>query len=332
MTHTNTGTAEARERKLGRHASVPSEIPWRGWRRVMARVWGEIGRRNLGLVAAGVAFYGLLALFPAIAALIAVYGLVADPAHVSQQFAILEKMLPADAYTLLQQQMQQLATRPDGKLGLGLAGAVVLSVWSSTKGSRSIIAAMNIAYREREKRGIIRLNLIAYAMTLGLVLVAVVVIALVVAVPIVLNLIGLGGLVEVGVNVLRWLLLAGVVLVMLASIYRFGPARKEARWQWVSWGAVLALLLWLLTSALFSFYVSRFGSYNATYGSVGAVVILLLWLFITAFAVILGAVLNGEMEYQTGRDTIHHHERPMGERGAFVADHLPTGDSRRPKE
>lgn len=251
MTHANTGTAETRERKLGRHASAPSEIPWRGWRRVMARVWGEIGRRNLGLVAAGVAFYGLLALFPAIAALIAVYGLVADPAQVIQQFATLEKVLPSEAYALLQQQMQQLTTRPDGKLGLGLAGAIVLSVWSATKGTRSMIAAMNIAYRERENRGIIRLNLLAYAMTLGLILVAVAAIALVVAVSIVLNLIGLGGLASVSINVLSWLLLAGIILGMLASIYRFGPARREARWQWVSWGAVLALLLWLLSSAFF---------------------------------------------------------------------------------
>lgn len=327
MTLAHTDAADARERKLGRHAWVPSEIPWRGWRQVMLRVWGEIGRRNLGLVAAGVAFYGLLALFPSIAALIALYGLVAEPSQVSHQFATLETVLPAEASALLQQQMQQLATR-DSKAGLGLVGAILLSIWSATKGTRSMIAAMNIAYKERETRGFIKLSLLAYAMTLGLVLVAVVTIALVMAVPIVLNLVSLDGLAQIGVNVLRWVLLAGVILVMLASMYRFGPARKEARWTWVSWGSVVALLLWMLASALFSYYVSRFGNYNATYGSVGAVIILLLWLFIAAFAVILGAVINGQMEYQTGRDTTHDHERPMGERGAFVADHLPNADKR----
>lgn len=310
-------------RNIGRSAWRPGQIPPRGLWQVLKRVWGQIGEENLSLVAAGVAFYSLLAIFPGIAALIAVYGLIADPAQVTQQFSTLSAVLPPDAYDLVHTQMQQVAGRPDGTLGAGLAGAILLSVWSSTKGTRSLIGALNIVYREREKRGFIKLGALAYGMTFVLVLFAVIAIAMVVALPVVLKYVGLDAIAEIAVNWLRWPVLALMVLFILAVLYRYGPSRSKARWEWVSWGSVLAVVLWLIASGLFSFYVSQFGNYNATYGSVGAVIVLLLWLFITAFVTILGAAVNAELECQTERDTTRKHERPMGQRGAFVADHLP---------
>lgn len=309
---------------VGRSAQAPREIPWRGWWQVIKRVVKKTGESNISLVSAGVGFYGLLALFPGIVALISIYGLVADPAEVDRQFANVSGFLPVEVAQMISDQMQQVASRSDQVLGVGLAGAILIAVWSATKGTRSLITALNIAYDERERRGFFRLNLIAVAATLALVVLAVFAIAAVVGLPIMLDLVGLGAVTEALMEWLRWPLLAAVVLFGLAALYRYGPCRRNARWIWVSWGSVVAMLLWLIASALFSYYVANFASYNATYGSIGAVVIMLMWQFISAFVILLGAVVNAELERQTAKDTTHGLARPMGERGAFVADHLPA--------
>jgi membrane protein len=308
---------------VGRAAPTPGKIPLAGWKQILRRVWRAISEDKLGMVAASVAFYALLALFPGIAGVISVYGLLADPAQVAHQFAALHSVLPDEAYRLVDGQMRDLVSRPSGTLGAGLVGAILLSVWSATKGTKALISALNIAYDEHEPRGVVRLNLLAFAMTLFLIVLVVVAVGLIVALPVVLDFVGLGAIAEALVRWLRWPALAALVLFTLAVIYRYGPARRQASWHWVSWGSGFAVLLWLVASGLFSLYVSRFGNYNATYGSVGAVIVLLMWLFISAFVVLLGAEVNAEMERQTARDTTYHGTQPRGKRGAYVADHLP---------
>ena len=320
------GGMERPDGQPGRSATAPRDIPPAGWKQILVRVLHRASRDNLGMVAASVAFYSLLALFPGIAALISIYGLLANPSEVAQQFAAIHSVLPEEVYRLVDGQMRDLASHPAGALGAGLAGAILLSVWSATRGTKALIAALNIAYDEHEARGLLRLNALAFAMTLFLVVLGVVAVGLVVALPIALDFVGLGSVTDALVRWLRWPALAALVLFTLAVLYRYGPARRQARWQWVSWGSVFAVVLWLAASGLFSLYVSEFGNYNATYGSVGAVIVLLMWLFISGFVVMLGAQVNAEMERQTGCDTTYQGTQPRGERGAYVADHLPDED------
>jgi membrane protein len=303
----------------GREASSPGEIPPRGWLDVVRRVKREVGADNVGLVAAGVAFYLLLAIFPGIAALVAVFALVADPATISQQVEAFPSM-PPEAEAIVTGQLAQVSAQPDAKLGVGFAIALLLALWSASKASTALMNAMNIVYDEDERRGFFKFQLVALAFTLGAVLVGVLAIGAVAGVPAVLALVPLGPLARWVAAAVPWLVVAGVVLVLLAALYRYGPSRSRARWRWVSPGSGLTTVLWLIASAGFSIYVANFGNYNETYGSLGAVVVLLMWLWLSAYLVLLGAELNAEMEHQTRRDTTRGPDEPMGERGAYVAD------------
>jgi membrane protein len=304
----------------GRDAGGPRQIPRRGWTDVLARVRSEIGADNLSMISAGVAFYAILALFPAIAALISIYGLLFDPNQVQQQVQALSGLLPQQAMSIIEGQMQGVAARPAQALGIGVAVGILFALWSATKGTKSMITALNIVYEEDECRGFFKLNASAFLLTLCLILLAVFTLALIVVVPVVLGMIGLGAVGETLVQVLRWPILAAMVVFTLAVLYRYGPDRRKARWRWTSWGAAGATLLWLLASWLFSLYVTNFGNYGATYGSVGAVIVLLLWLYVSAFVVLLGAEVNAEMEHQTERDSTVDGDQPMGKRGARMAD------------
>jgi len=308
---------------IGRRAHSPAEMPRRGWWQIVKRVARQFGDDNLPLISAGVAFYALLGLFPALAALISIYGLVADPHQVQAQFANLRGILPSDAYSLMSQQLTGLAGGSGGQLGTGLVVAILLAVWGATRGTRSLIAALNIVYGEEETRGLVRQNLMAFAMTLFLIVVVVTAIIAVVGAPIVLGFFGPNALVATLIDWLRWPLLAFVAMLALAVLYRYGPARRKAQWRWLPVGSVLALGLWLIASSLFSLYVSRFGDYNATYGAIGGVIILLIWLYLSAMVILLGGEINAELEHQTAVDTTIGPDRPRGQRGAFVADHLP---------
>jgi len=310
----------------GREAESPVQIPLSGWWRVLVRASRRFGEENLGLVAAGVGFYSLLGLFPAIAALVTTYSLVFDPGQIQAQFDAMRGLMPSEVHRLISTQMTTAADGSKQALGLGLAGAVLLSVWGATRGTRALIIALNIAYDEREKRGFFALNLLAFGLTLFLVLVLAVAVVVTLAVPIALGLLSLGTVPEALANWLRWPLLAMVGLLALAILYRYGPSRRGAAWRWLPVGSLSGGMLWLLTSVLFSVYVEHFGSYNATYGSIGAVIILLLWLYLSAAAVIVGAVINAEAERQTARDSTHGSSRPQGQRGAVVADRLPEHD------
>ena len=277
---------------------------------------------EVGMAAASCGFYALLALFPAISVAISLYGLVADPISVEGQLEAVRGVLPASAYDLIAARVHDLASAGQTKLSWGLALSLVVALWSAMNGTKAIFAALNVAYEEREKRSILHLNLVALLFTLGGIVGVVLALAVIVVVPAALAFTWLGPLAAAAVRACSFALLLGFVVLGLALLYRFAPSRADAKWRWITPGSSLAAGLWLAASLAFSFYVSNFGAYDAAYGALGGVVVALLWFYLSAYAVILGAELNAELELQTRLDTTTPPERPMGERGAFVADHV----------
>ena len=307
---------------LGRLANSPADIPWKGWKRVFRRTWRELISDRVSLVAAGCAFYGTLALFPAISMLISLYGLVFDPATVEPQLATLQDLLPPSAFQLISERVHMLVSKPPGTLTTSLLISTGVALWSSATGTKSIISALNLAYEERERRSFLQFNLIAFAMTLMALTGAVLGLGFIVALPPALALLGYEGNTVALVRASSLLLLVGFVMGSLSLLYRFGPCREAAQWRWITPGSLLATLLWVLASALFSFYVGHLASYDATYGPLGAVAGVMMWFFVTVYVVLLGAELNAELELQTARDSTNGPPRPIGRRGAYVADHV----------
>ena len=289
----------------------------RGLRDVATRLKREVGADNVGLVAAGVAFYALLAIFPGIAALVAIYGLVADPATVSRQVESFSG-LPAEAQGILTDQLARVSAESNATLGLGFAISLGLSLWSASKASSALMNAMNIVYDAEEGRGFLRFQLVALGFTLASVLVGVLAIGAVAGVPAVLALFPLGPIARWVAAALPFLVIAGVFLALLAALYRYGPDRRHGRWRWITPGSLLTTLLWLVASAGFSLYVAHFGSYNETYGSLGAVVVLLMWLWISAYLVLLGAELTATLERSSRSDEARRAGPPAGRRGGYA--------------
>lgn len=306
----------------GRQADRPSKIPRQGWLDIARRVWTDISRYELSVVSAGIAFNEFFALFPALAAGIALYGLIADPATIERQLGVLGGVLPGDVKALVADQLHGLAAASPRSLGLSLLVAVAVALWGATRGIKGLISGLNIVYGENEERGFIALTVTALALTLGAIVFGLVALALVAAVPALLNFLPVDEAIKSLLSFLRWPLLAVFALVGLGVIYRYAPSRAPPKWRWVSWGAVMAAVLWLIGSGLFSLYAARFGDFNKTYGSMAAVAVTLLWFQLTSFSVLLGALLDAEMEHQTARDSTTGPERPMGERGAKMADNL----------
>lgn len=304
----------------GRQATSPTGLPAPAWRDVILRTKDEITADHVSIVAAGVAFFGLLALFPAIASLVAIAGLLMDPSDIGTQLEAVAAALPQNAAEIVQTQARKVTESDGAGVGIGAAFGIALSLYSASKGMKTLMEGMNIAYDEDEGRGFVALNLVALALTLFLVLGLLAALAVTVAAPALLGSLGLGEGARAAVNWGRWPLLALFAMAGLAVIYRYGPSRATPRWQWVSAGAVLATILWVLASIGFSVYVRNFGSYNETYGALGGVIVLLTWLWISAFVVLLGAEINSEAEHQTERDSTTGAPRPQGERGAVKAD------------
>lgn len=273
-----------------------SSLCRRPWFDLLLRTKREAERDHLGMVAAGVAFYAFLSVFPALAALVSLYGLLSDPNEVERQLAALGSVMPNGVRELLAEQLRRIAGGSSGVLGWGVVLSLLLGLWSANRGTKSLIEAMNIAYDEQEKRGLLALNALSLLLTLGGVLMLVVALVVIVGIPTVLGFVGLGGLARVAVDVLRWPLLIAVVLIGLAVVYRFAPAREGPEWKWVTPGSLLATMVWLAVSIAFSVYVANFGSYEKTYGSLGAVAILLLWFYAGSYVILLGAELNAEAE------------------------------------
>jgi membrane protein len=284
---------------------------------------------NVTLLAAGVAFYAMLAIFPAIIAVVTVYGMVADPAQVQSQVGEFAKSLPSGADELLTGQLENVTQAGRQSLSIGLAVSLLAVLWTASGGVQGLVKGLNLVYDEKETRGFLKLRGLSLLLTLGAILMAVVAIALVAVFPAVIDDLNLGQVGELAASIARWVVLALLALAAVAVLYRYAPDRANPRWRWVSWGAMVALVLWLLGSIGFSWYVDNFGKYNQTYGTLAAVIILLLWLFLSAFAVLLGAEIDAEIERQTARDTTTGPERPMGQRDAEVADTVGESPQRR---
>lgn len=309
----------------GEEARHPGQIPKRGWKEVLLRVRNQVSSDHLSIVSAGVAFFALLAIFPGLTALVTIYGLVTDPVQVEPQLSPLRELLPGNAFDIIAQQTRQVAATAGGSLSLGLVLSLILALWSANTGTKSIITALNIAYDEKEERGFFALNLWSLTFTIIGIVFAILALVVVAAVPAAMAIFGTeDGLMQSVLLALRWVVMAGLMMLALAMLYRFAPSRREAKMQWVSVGAIAATLLWLLASVGFSLYVRHFGSYDKTFGALGAVVILLMWFYISTFVVCVGAELNAELERQTRKDSTVGPEKPIGERGAFAADNKAT--------
>jgi membrane protein len=310
---------ERHAQERGRHAERPSEIPARGWRDIALRVKREAAQDNLSIIAAGVAYYAFFAIFPTLAAIVLVYGLIADPNAVGGHLASLSG-IPSGVRDMLGHQLAALARHSGRSLSFGVVVSLVLALWSAKKGTKALIRCLNIAYGEQEQRGFFHRTAITLLFTLGTIALAIFAMLLVAVVPAAVNRLGLPAVAVTLIRWARWPVLAVTVLIGLALLYRYGPSRAHPRWRWVTVGSALATGVWLAASAGFSFYVSRFGDYNKTYGSVAAIAILLTWFLLSAYVVIFGAKLNGEMEHQTEKDTTAGPPRPLGHRGARYAD------------
>jgi membrane protein len=306
----------------GRDADSPMEIPATGWNDIVARVKVEAKEDDVTLMAAGVAFYSLMALVPGLVALISIYGLVAKPSDVKDQITSTLSAAPREVRDLVTAQLESIVSSAGGGAVLGLIIGTILALWSASSGVGHLLDAVNRAYDEKETRGFVKLKLISLALTIGAIVFIVIAFAVIALLPSLLAKTGLGTAGRVIIGLLRWVLLLAGMTVGVGVIYRYGPDRDAARWKWVSVGAIVAAVMWVAGSILFSIYTANFGKYNETYGSLGAVVVLLLWLLLTALAVIVGAEINCEVERQTAKDSTEGAPKPMGSRNAVAADTL----------
>ncbi|MGH6966123.1 MAG: YihY/virulence factor BrkB family protein [Phenylobacterium sp.] len=308
---------EAEEPGRGRLAPAPVRMPLTAWRDILWRTWLEVNADKLPTVAAGVTFYSLLAIFPAVGAFVSLYGLFADVGAVREQLNDLAAFVPREVLKLVGDQMMQLASRENAGLSLALGLSVLLSLWTANAGIAALFEGLNVAYDETEKRNFMVRRVTSYAFTAALVLFATVVTAVLVAVPIYLRQLGL---IDTWLAPFRWVVLTALAASAFAVLYRFGPSREQARWRWVRPGAAFAAVAWIGGSLGFSWYVNHVAHYDATYGSLGAAVGFMMWIWFSVMVVLIGAELNAEIEHQTALDSTTGAPLPMGARGAVMAD------------
>lgn len=307
---------EALEPCRGRAAPAPHHIPWTGWKDVLWRTYQEFQADNLLTVAGGITFFTLLAIFPALGVFVSLYGLIADVAVVRQQMAQLAIVFPPEVVRLLGEQMMRLATERSFNLSAAFLISLVVSVWTANAGMKALFQGLNVAYDEVEKRNFFYRTALTYGFTFAFLTFLSLVTAIMVALPIVARAMGLPD----WVLAVRWALLFAVVAGSFACAYRYGPCRRRARWSWVYPGAVFAAFVWMAGSAGFSWYVNNVAHVQVTYGSLGAVIGFMLWVWFSVLIVLAGAELNAEIEHQTALDSTVGAARPMGERGAAMAD------------
>jgi len=272
-----------------------------GWWTILTNFWARLDRDHVSIMAAGIAFYALLSIFPGMSALISIYGLVADPATIETQLNSLSGVLPQEALKLLSDQLHTLVAAPRDKLGLGLLVSLLIALWSATSGTGSLMQALTVAYEERENRGILSFYGRAIVLTIGVGVFALLSLFLIAVIPAVIDSLPISELWRDRVSLIRWPILAILAILALCVLYRYAPARQDPCWHCFSAGTIGAAVLWLVGSAGFSFYVARFSSYDKTYGSLGAVVILLMWFYVTAYIILAGAELNSEIEKARAR-------------------------------
>jgi membrane protein len=304
----------------GRQADVPQEIPPKGWKDIAKRTAKEVKQDQVPLLGAGVAFYALLSLFPAIIAGVSIYGLVADPETVRSQIDQLTQMLSPETSKIIGDQLKEVTSGAGGALGVATVIGILTALWSASSGMKAMVTGVNLAYDESESRKFVKLRGLSIVLTLGAMVLMGVALALIVGFPALAD--SWPTALRWTAGIARWVLLAALLIAALAVLYRYAPDRDEPKWTWVSWGSGIATLLWILASIVFSVYVNSFGNYNKTYGALAGVIILMFWLYLTAVIVLVGAELNTEMELQTAKDTTAGPTKPMGDRDAHAADHV----------
>ena len=304
----------------GRDAATPSEIPARGWWAILKRTAAMFNENELMSEAAGVTFYALLSLVPAITALVSLFGLVADPKTIGNQLDALSGVIPSGGMEILSEQVHRLVASPSSGLGIGLVVGLATALWSSNAATKAMFSSLNDVYGEEETRSFLRLTGVTLAFTIGGILTMILGLGLVVVLPVIFKAMGLDTTFSTVVTYARVPVMLALIIVALALMFRYGPSRQPPRWRWVTWGGVFGAVAWVAVSVGFSWYVAHFGSYNKTYGSLGAIVGFMTWIWISTTVLLLGAQLNAEMEVQTRRDTTTGAPQPLGRRGADAAD------------
>jgi membrane protein len=311
----------------GRQATSPSKIPAKGWKDILLRVYANIGEHRILSLAAGMTYYSILAIFPALAALVAIYGLFSDPGSIAKHLDQATGFMPGGAIDVARDQLTRVASKGGQTLGLTFAVGLAVSLWSANAAMKSLFDTLNIVYGEREKRGFVKLNAVSLAFTLAAIGFALLALGAVVAVPVVLQYLSLSDAADLFVRNGRWPAMFVALALAFACIYRFGPSREAPRWRWITWGSAAATIFWLIASALFSWYATNFGKFNETYGSLGAAIGFMTWLWISAIMILLGAELDAEMEHQTARNTTTGAPKPLGARGERMADTVGAAQS-----
>ena len=271
-------------------------------------------------MASSIAFYGLLSLFPAIAALISIWGMYADPIQVQQQLVDLDQFIPAEAASIIEHQAEVVTASAERGLNINAIGSLLFTLYSASKSVQSFTEGLNIIYGEKEQRHFLVQIVLNIVLTLGMIMLAIFMLFSVAILPVIMNFIPFADTLTTSLYYLRWLIMLCIITLGIAVLYRFGPNRRAPRWEWLSIGTITSTVLWILGSFGFSLYVSHFGSYNSTYGSIGAVVVLLMWFWLSAYIILLGASINCELERTTEKDTTVGSPKPLGERNAYAAD------------
>lgn len=325
-------TKSSHKDTYGRKAKTPLEIGWRGWWQIGQRVIENIKRHNISLIAAGVALFTMLAVFPALNVAVSLYALVSSPENIISHLEPLQQLLPAQAYDILTGQLTDLSDEDGTTLNFTLIVSLVVGFWVARKGARAVITACNVVYDEYEERSFIALMTVSILFTVIGILGFVVLALLAIFLPIALDVMPLGNFIESFMGFLRWPIMAVLFILVLQCIYRFAPDRENAKWRWVSVGAVVATIAWIAASVGFTIYVQNFSNFNETYGTIGSVIVLILWFYISSLVVLVGAEINAEMEHQTEVDSTVGADKPMGDRGAYVADTLGAEPKEEPTQ
>ncbi|KQQ80591.1 YihY/virulence factor BrkB family protein [Aureimonas sp. Leaf324] len=322
----------ASEPGRGRDATGPFGIPWAGWKDIIGRLYYSFFEDRVMLIAAGATFYLLLALFPAFAVFVSFYGIVANPTTIADHIAFIGRFLPQAGTDILTSQLESLVSRDPASLSLSFVTGLLFSLWSANNGIKTLFEAMNVAYGEHEQRSFLKLNAVAFCFTIGAFFIATILFISVGVVPAVMAVVGAQSYTDELVAAARWPVVFVVIVGAISMIYRYGPSRNRARWSWVLFGAMLTASVWLAASIGFSWYLRSFANYSVTYGSLGAAIGFMMWVWISSIIFIVGAEVNAEMEHQTAMDTTDAPDKPLGERGARVADTIGRSLAREKRE
>lgn len=312
----------------GREAKSPTDVPAKGWKDVLMRVKTEVSEDRLSMISAAMAYYALFSFVPTISAVVLMYAWISDPSEIMGHINKISQFIPGDMQSILKDQLGSLAGKASSTLGIGAITSLLLALWSGSKAANSIIEAMNIIYDEKDERGFVKSTLLAIGFTLLGAVLAIAAIGVIVIVPAITNFIPVANKIAYIGTAASWLTLLALFTFFLSFVYRFGPHRKKAKWKWVSTGAVVSAVLFVVVSALFSWYAKEFGNFNKTYGSMGAIIVLMTWFYLSSFVILLGGEINAELEHQTKKDTTTEPEKPLGQRGAKMADTVgPSADA-----